>query len=199
MCRRLGVNTREVIEAAATKPFGFLPFYPGPGTGGHCIPIDPNYLAWKMRLNGYEARFIHLADEINRSMPAYVVELVAEALNRRRRCINGAKILALGVAYKRGVGDTRESPAIEVLAELRRRGAEIGYADPYVSTVTVEGVVVKAVDLTDERLGSADCVVILTDHPEFDYQRVVELASLVVDTRNATWGIPTAADRVITL
>src|SRR6266536_2525552 len=123
MCRRLGVGTREVIDAAATKPFGFMPFYPGPGIGGHCIGIDPFYLAWKMRLSGYEARFIHLADEINRSMPVYVVEQVAEALNRRRRCLNGAKVLALGVAYKRGVGDIRESPALEVLSMLRDKGA----------------------------------------------------------------------------
>ena len=199
MCRRLGVNTREVIEAAATKPFGFLPFYPGPGTGGHCIPVDPGYLAWKMRLNGYEARFIHLADEINRGMPAYVVELIAEALNRRRRSVNGAQILALGVAYKRGVADIRESPAFEVLAHLRRCGADISYADPYVPSITVDGVVLQAAELTDERLTSADCVVILTDHAEFDYSRIVELARLVVDTRNATWGIAAPADRVIAL
>src|SRR5207245_4828208 len=125
MCRRLGVNTREVIEAAATKPFGFMPFYPGPGTGGHCIPVDPGYLGWRMRLNGYEARFIHLADEINRGMPQYVVDLVSETLNERRRCLNGARILALGIAYKRGVGDTRESPALEVIARLMDRGAGV--------------------------------------------------------------------------
>src|SRR5437879_652111 len=122
MGRRLGVNIREVIEAAATKPFGFMPFYPGPGVGGHCIGIDPFYLAWKMRLNGYEFRFLHLADEINRAMPAYVVELVAEALNGRRRCLNGASVLVLGVAYKRGVSDIRESPALEVIAELQHKG-----------------------------------------------------------------------------
>src|SRR2546430_2254542 len=149
MCRRLGVSTREVIDAAATKPFGFLPFYPGPGIGGHCIPVDPNYLAWKMRLNGYEARFIHLADEINRSMPDYVVELAADALNQRRRCLSGAMILALGVAYKRDVGDTRESPALEILAKLRHKGAEVSYADPYVPSVTLDGVVLKGVEPTD--------------------------------------------------
>src|SRR3989441_2161328 len=174
MCRRLGVNTREVIEAAATKPFGFLPFYPGPGIGGHCIPIDPSYLAWEMRLNGYEARFIHLADEINRSMPAYIVELVAENLNGRRCCLNGARILALGVSYKRGVGDTRESPALEVLTQLRHRGAEIAYADPYVPAGAIDGALVNAVELTDEQLSAADCVVILTDHPGVNYRRVVE-------------------------
>jgi len=199
MCRRLGVNTREVIEAAATKPFGFLPFYPGPGIGGHCIAVDPFYLSWKMRLNGYEARFIHLADEINRSMPDYVVELVAEALNQGRRCLNGARILALGVAYKRGVGDTRESPALEVLDRLRERGAELAYADPYVPSIVVGGNTLKAVEPSDEEIGAADCVLILTDHPEFDYRRVVEVARLVVDTRHATRGIAAPPGRVVTL
>lgn len=199
MCSRLGVNTREVIDAAASKPFGFLPFYPGPGIGGHCIAIDPFYLAWKMRLNGYEARFIHLAEEINRSMPAYVVELVTEALNRRRRCLNGAKILVLGVAYKRGVGDTRESPALEILAKLREKGAEVSFADPYVPEVHFDGITLKAVELTEEDLTAVDCVAILTDHPEFDYRRIVEIAPLVVDTRNATWGMLAPEGRVIRL
>jgi len=199
MCRRLNVDTREVIDAAATKPFGFLPFYPGPGIGGHCIPIDPFYLAWKMRLNGYEARFIHLADEINRAMPDYVVELVTEALNQVRRCPNGAKIFALGVAYKRGVGDTRESPALEVLARLRERGAEVSYADPHVPAVVLDGIILKAVEPTDEELAAADCVVILTDHPEFDYRRIVDVARLVVDSRNATWGTPAPSGRVVRL
>jgi len=199
MCRRLDVNTREVIDAAATKPFGFLPFHPGPGIGGHCIPIDPFYLAWKMRLNGYEARFIHLADEINRSMPDHIVELVTEALNQDRRCPNGSKILALGVAYKRGVGDTRESPALEILARLREKGAEVAYADPHVPSVILDGMVLKAVELTDQDLAAADCVLILTDHPEFDYRRIVAVARLVVDSRNATWGMPTPPGRVIRL
>src|SRR5262252_1218889 len=166
MCRRLGVQTREVIDAAASKPFGFMPFYPGPGIGGHCIGVDPFYLSWKMRLSGYEARFIHLADEINRAMPLYVVDSVAEALNRRRRCLKGSRILALGVAYKRGVGDIRESPALEVLAMLRDRGADIAYADPYVPSVVIEGAELKAVDVTVAELAGADCVVILTDHPD---------------------------------
>ena len=199
MCRRLDVSTREVIGAAASKPFGFMPFYPGPGIGGHCIGVDPFYLAWKIRLSGYEARFIHLADEINRSMPVYVVELVAEALNRRRRCLNGARVLALGVAYKRGVGDIRESPALEVLSMLRDKGAEVAYADPYVPSVEVDGVLLKAVEPTSRELAAADCVVILTDHPEFDYRQIVDTSSLVIDTRGATWGMPAPAERVVGL
>lgn len=199
MCRRLGVNSREVIDAAATKPFGFLPFYPGPGIGGHCIPIDPTYLAWKLRLNGYEARFIHLAEEMNRSMPSYVVELVAETLNQRRLCLNGAKILALGVAYKRGVGDIRESPAMEILARLRERGAEVSYADPYVPALALDGITLKAVQLTDQVVAAADCVLIITDHPQFDYRRITAIAPLVVDTRNATSGIPAREGSVVRL
>jgi UDP-N-acetyl-D-glucosamine dehydrogenase len=197
MCRRLGVNTREVIDAAATKPFGFMPFYPGPGIGGHCIPLDPFYLSWKMRLNGYEARFIHLADEINRAMPEYVVGLVAEALNRRRRCLNGARVLVIGVAYKAGVGDVRESPALEILEKLHKQGARVVYADPYVPSVEIEEILLKAVDVTDAELSTADCVVILTDHPTFDFPQIVERAAIVVDSRNATWGIPAPEDRVI--
>jgi UDP-N-acetyl-D-glucosamine dehydrogenase len=199
MCRRLDVSTREVIDAAASKPFGFMPFYPGPGIGGHCIGVDPFYLAWKIRLSGYEARFIHVADEINRSMPVFVVELVAEALNRRRRCLNGARVLALGVAYKRGVGDIRESPALEVLSMLRDKGADVAYADPYVPSVEVDGVLLKAVEPTPRELTAADCVVILTDHPDFDYRQIVETAPLVLDTRGATWGIPAPAERVVAL
>jgi UDP-N-acetyl-D-glucosamine dehydrogenase len=198
MCRRLGVSTREVIDAAASKPFGFMPFYPGPGIGGHCIGVDPFYLSWKMRLSGYEARFIHLADEINRSMPLYVVDSVAEALNRRRRCLNGSRVLALGVAYKRGVGDIRESPALEVLSMLRERGADVAYADPYVPSVEIEGALLKAVEASPRELAAADCVVILTDHPDFDYRGIVETATLVIDTRGATWGMA-AAEHVVAL
>jgi len=199
MCRRLEVNSREVIEAAATKPFGFLPFYPGPGIGGHCIAVDPFYLAWKMRQNGYEARFIRLADEINRAMPEHVVDLTIEALNQQRRCLNGARILALGVAYKRGVGDTRESPALEVLARFHEYGADVSYADPHVPSVLLDGTVLKAVGATDGNVADADCVVILTDHPEFDYARIVDVAKLVVDARNATWGLATPPGRVVRL
>ena len=199
MCRRLGASTKEVIDAAATKPFGFMPFYPGPGIGGHCIPVDPLYLSWKLRLDGYESRFIALADEINRAMPSYVVEVTAEALNRQRRCLNGARILALGVAYKRGVGDIRESPALEILEKLREAGADVSYADPRVPSVVIDGVLLKATELTAEGLTSSDCVLILTDHPEFDYRQIVELAPLVVDTRSATWGIPARPGKVVSL
>jgi UDP-N-acetyl-D-glucosamine dehydrogenase len=199
MCRRLGVETREVIDAASTKPFGFLPFQPGPGVGGHCIPVDPAYLSWKMRLNGYDARFIHLAEEINQSMPAHVVGLISEALNARRRSLNGASILALGVAYKRGVGDIRESPALDVLERLREKGARIAYADPYVPRILLNGTPLTSVPLDDAALAAADCVVILTDHADFDYPRVGRLASLVVDTRNATWGLAAPQAEIIRL
>jgi UDP-N-acetyl-D-glucosamine dehydrogenase len=199
MCRRLGVSTKEVIDAAATKPFGFMPFYPGPGIGGHCIPVDPLYLSWKLRLDGYESRFIALADEINRAMPAYVVDATVEALNGQRRCLNGARILALGVAYKRGVGDIRESPALEILKRLRDKGADVSYADPRVPSVVIDGTPLKSIEPTAKALAAADCVLILTDHPEFDYRQVVELARLVIDTRNATWGIPAPQGRVVAL
>jgi UDP-N-acetyl-D-glucosamine dehydrogenase len=190
MCRRLGVNSRDVIAAAATKPFGFMPFYPGPGIGGHCIPVDPLYLSWKMRGDGYEPRFIALADEINRSMPAYVVNLVTEALNDAGVALKGADILVLGVAYKRGVGDTRESPAHDVIAALRRRHALVRYADPHVPTFHTADVELKRLDLTEDVVREADCVVILTDHAEFDYLMVAREAKVIVDTRQA---IPSTA------
>jgi UDP-N-acetyl-D-glucosamine dehydrogenase len=199
MCQRLHVSTKEVIDAAATKPFGFMAFYPGPGIGGHCIPVDPLYLSWKMRLNGYEARFIALADDINRAMPGHVVTAVTEALNESSRAVKGARILVLGVAYKRGVGDTRESPAQEIINALQRRGADVVYADPHVPAFALDETTLKAVDLTEEVLRRADCTLILTDHPEFDFRWVVEIAPLVVDTRNATWGFAAPRARVIRL
>jgi UDP-N-acetyl-D-glucosamine dehydrogenase len=199
MCRRLGVSSREVIDAAATKPFGFMAFYPGPGIGGHCIAVDPFYLSWKMRLNGYEPRFIHIADEINQHMPEHVVDLVTEALNARRRSVNGAVILALGVAYKANVGDTRESPALEILAALRAKGAEVAYCDPWVATTPVGDVEMKSVEVSPQRLAEADCVLILADHAVFDYDQVLATARLVVDARNATWGRPAPEGRVVRL
>jgi UDP-N-acetyl-D-glucosamine dehydrogenase len=199
MCQCLGVRTREVIDAAATKPFGFMPFYPGPGIGGHCIPVDPLYLSWKTRLNGYEARFIALADEINRAMPNHVLSLVGDALNEAGRALNGARILVLGVAYKRGLGDTRESPAYEIIATLRRKGALVSYADPRVPTFAVDGTELKAVEACEEQLRGADCVLILTDHPEFDYGAVARQGRLIVDTRDSPLELPGRPGRVVRL
>jgi UDP-N-acetyl-D-glucosamine dehydrogenase len=186
MCRRLGLSVWEVIEAATTKPFGFMPFYPGPGIGGHCLPTDPHYLSWRTRLMGYEPKFIAFADEINRQMPTYVVQMVADALNEKGRAVRGAKILALGVAYKAGVGDVRESPALEILEALLVRGAQVSYVDPHVPGLTLGERRLAAVPWQGADFASQDLVLILTNHPEFDVERVVGEASLVVDTRNAT-------------
>src|SRR5256884_2801957 len=199
MCRYLGVDSREVIDAAATKPFGFMPFYPGPGIGGHCIPVDPHYLSWKMRLNGYEARFISLADDINHSMPGHVLSLVGEALNDSGLAFKGARILVLGVAYKRGIGDTRESPAFEIIAALRRKGAEVSYADPHVPALWVDGAPIKAVDVTKDELERADCVLVLTDHPEFDYAAVAQHGGLIVDTRHSVPALSHGRGRLVRL
>jgi len=199
MCRTLGVNSREVINAAATKPFGFMPFYPGPGIGGHCIPIDPAYLVWKMKFSNYQARFIPLAEEINQSMPYHVIDLVIEALNKRKRCLNGARILALGVAYKKGVGDTRESPAIQIVGELLTRGALVSYADPHVPEIQVNDMKLTSAEVDRASLEQADCVLILTDHTEFDYHAVLKSARLIVDTRGATWGMPVEASKLVNL
>src|SRR6266404_63630 len=188
MCRYLGVDSREVIDAAATKPFGFMPFYPGPGIGGHCIPVDPLYLSWKMRLSGYEARFISLADEVNRAMPNQVVGLVSEAFNEAGRALKGARVLVLGVAYKRGIGDTRESPAHEIIATLLRKGAHVSYADPHVPTFKVDATELKAVEPTAKELRAAHCVLILADHDEFDYGAVARCGRLIVDTRHRVAG-----------
>lgn len=199
MCRYLGASVWEVIEAAATKPFGFMPFSPGPGIGGHCIPIDPIYLSWKLRLNGYEARFIALADDINRSMPHQVITLLMDGLNARKKCLNGANLLMLGVAYKRGVGDLRESPALDVMKELQAKGANLVYADPFVATLTHEGLDLPRVNVDADLLRKQDGVVILTDHREFDYRLVVENSDLVVDSRNATRNISAPQGRILKL
>jgi UDP-N-acetyl-D-glucosamine dehydrogenase len=186
MCRVLGVDVWEVIDAAATKPFGFMPFYPGPGLGGHCIPVDPLYLAWKARTKGFEPRFIDLAHQVNAAMPGFVVSLLAETLNRRGRSLSGSQILVLGVTYKRDVNDIRESPALEIVDDLLQRGVAVRYHDPYVPTLSVGRETLESVPLDDLALGGADCVLILTDHSIVDYKRVVESATAVVDTRNAT-------------
>lgn len=186
MCRRLGMSVWEVIGAAATKPFGFMPFSPGPGIGGHCLPSDPHYLSWRTRLAGYEAKFIAFADEINGGMPRYVVQLAIDALNDRARAVNGSRILALGVAYKAGVGDVRDSPALEIIEALLARGAQLDYADPRVPQIEVGGHLLKSVAWTQVDLAAYDLVVLLTAHPEFDPARLVREARLVLDTRNAT-------------
>ena len=183
---RLGVDVWEVIDAAATKPFGYMKFTPGPGLGGHCIPVDPHYLSWKMRTLNYKTRFIELASEINSEMPYFVVDKVREALNRRRKSVNGAQILLLGVAYKRDIDDVRESPALDVLKLLREDGADVSYHDPFVPALHDEGVALKSIDLTDSSLSSADSVVILTDHSEFDYEWILREANVLVDARHVS-------------
>jgi UDP-N-acetyl-D-glucosamine dehydrogenase len=192
MCHHLDVDVWEVIDAAATKPFGFLAHYPGPGIGGHCIPLDPLYLSWKARLNGFEARFIALAAEVNGAMPRHVVNLVTEALNTRRQALNGARVLVLGVTYKRNVADLRESPALEILSLLRGRGATVGYHDPFVPELTVGGERLMSEPLAPGSLSDKDCAVIVTDHTGVDYPAVLTRCPLVVDTRNVTRRIAAA-------
>jgi UDP-N-acetyl-D-glucosamine dehydrogenase len=194
---RLGVDVFEVIEAAATKPFGFMKFTPGPGIGGHCIPLDPHYLAWKMKTLNYKTRMIELAGEINSEMPNYVVDKVQDALNDRGKAVRGSRILILGMAYKRDIDDVRESPSLDVMRLLVRKGAEVMFHDPYVSEVRDESEVYASVQLSDPLLRSCDCVVIATDHQVIDYEQVVRHAPLVVDTRNATRNL--AADNVVGL
>ena len=199
VCRKLGVDPWEVIAAAATKPFGFMPFYPGPGIGGHCIPVDPLYLSWKVRLTGYEAQFIALADQINRAMPEHVVNLVGDALNDRGRALRGASILVLGVTYKADVNDIRESPALEIIQMLERKGSQVSYADPFTPQLAVEGVKLTAVDPTPEVIAGADCVLILTNHSSFDYATIADRSALVVDTRNALKAYRSNRPSIVTL
>jgi UDP-N-acetyl-D-glucosamine dehydrogenase len=190
MCDTLGIDVWEVVDAAATKPFGFMPFYPGPGLGGHCIPIDPFYLSWKAKQSGFEARFIELAGHVNGAMPRAVVQKIADALNTRKKSVNGARILIAGVAYKRDIDDMRESPALDVITLLQARGAVISYCDPHVPVLDEAhwpgGTALASVAGLDQvTLQDADCVAILTDHTAFDYDAIVRHAGLVVDTRNA--------------
>ena len=189
MCDRLGISVWEVIDAAATKPFGFMPFYPGPGLGGHCIPIDPFYLSWKVKEVGFEARFIELAGHVNGAMPHHVVDKVGEALNAHKKAINGSAILVLGVAYKRDIEDFRESPALDVMAALAQKGARLTFHDPYVPEVAARewpgGYDLHSTPLSAGVLEQADCVVIVTDHRVFDYELISSRAKLVVDSRNA--------------
>src|SRR5436190_22996244 len=195
LCYALNIDTWEVIRAAATKPFGFMPFYPGPGIGGHCIPLDPHYLSWKARQHGFDSRFIGLAEEVNSRMPEHVVQLVSDGLNDDRKAMNGARVLLLGVAYKRDIDDVRESPALSIIDRLRSKGCEVRYHDPFVRELRFDDTHTEggrtpltSVALTDEEIKLADCVVIVTNHSAVDYQRVVSLAPLVVDTRNALNG-----------
>ena len=195
MCDRIGINVWEVIDAAATKPFGFMPFYPGPGLGGHCIPIDPFYLSWKTKQAGIEARFIELAGYINGQMPHFVVDKVRDALNGATKPVRGSKIRVLGVAYKRNIDDVRESPALDVLLLLKRLGAVVSYSDPHVPVLHLDGE--DLVAQPEESAAEADCVVIITDHSDFDYQKLARGASLIVDTRNALKGIQ--SDKIVRL
>jgi len=192
VCNALNIDTWEVVRAAATKPFGFMAFYSGPGIGGHCIPLDPHYLSWKARQHGFDSQFITLAEQINSGMPKYVVELVRDALNGNQKAVNGSKVLILGVAYKKDIDDMRESPALSVIDLLRAQGAEVVYHDSFVPEVTFDhaytigdGEPLYNQELTDDLIGSSDCVVICTEHSDVDYRRVCELSKVIVDTRNA--------------
>ena len=189
MCDRMGIDVWEVVKAAATKPFGFMAFYPGPGLGGHCIPVDPFYLSWKARESGFEARFIELAGAVNGNMPHYVVSLMSEALNSVRKPLNGSKVLVAGIAYKKDVDDIRESPALDLLHLLRERGAELSYTDPFVPKLAAKewpnGIDLVNVDVSKAGTEEYDCVVVVTDHSQFDYEQLQRVAKTVVDTRNA--------------
>ena len=196
MCDRLDLDVWEVMEAAATKPYGFMKFLPGPGLGGHCIPVDPTYLAWKMKSLNFPARFIELATEINAGMPEHVCDKVAGILNEDRTAVNGARILLLGVAYKANVSDMRESPALDVIRLLAGKGGQISFHDPHVPEVEVEGVTYKGEDLTDELLEGADVIVILTDHAAVDYTQVVAKGHRIFDTRNALKGVTAPDGRI---
>jgi len=199
MCNKMDIDVWEVIRAAATKPFGFMPFYPGPGLGGHCIPIDPFYLSWKAKLAGFEARFIELAGQINGAMPEYVVDRVAEALNRGRKSLNGSRVLVVGVSYKANIDDVRESPALDVMRLLLRRGAEVVYHDEIADRRDheLQHIEAKAVDLSPQSLASCDCAVIVTGHDGVDYQALLEGVPTVVDTRNVYAGVQ--SDKIVRL
>jgi len=199
VCDKLGVDVWEVIDAAATKPFGYMKFTPGPGIGGHCIPLDPHYLAWKMRSLNYKTRFIDLAGEVNTAMPTFVVTKVARALNEDRKPVNGSRALVVGVAYKKDIDDVRESPALDVMRLLEQDGAEVVFHDPYVPTIREDGHVIHGVELTDAEIEKADVVVIVTDHTAIDYQRLVDHATLIVDTRNATAKTTRTKARIVPL
>jgi UDP-N-acetyl-D-glucosamine dehydrogenase len=199
MCDRLGINVWEVIGAAASKPYGYIPFYPGPGLGGHCIPVDPHYLSWKLRSLNYRARFIDLASEINADMPRYIVNKVTDGLNRVQKSVNGARVLVLGVAYKRDIDDVRESPALDIIKLLLDKGAQVGWHDPHVKELKGLDRVHREATLETDVLAKADCVVIATDHTVYDWNRIVKEARLIVDSRNATHRVTTDRHKIIQL
>jgi len=185
MCDRLKIDVWEVIDAAATKPFGFMKFTPGPGLGGHCIPIDPLYLSWKLKSLNYNARFIELASEINTYMPRYTLGKIQEALNKCKKPVNGSRVLILGVAYKPDIDDLRESPALDVIHLLQEQGADVVYHDPYVPVVDHDGLNMSSVADLMEEVAKADCVAIITNHSDYDYLAILDAAQMVVDARNA--------------
>ena len=189
ICNKLGLDVWEIVDAAATKPFGFMKFTPGPGLGGHCIPIDPQYLSWKLRTLNYTARFIELAEQVNSQMPALVVEKTSRALNSVRKCLNGSKILVLGVAYKPDVSDYRESPALTILRLLLEQGAEADYCDPHVPSFSEHDLSLRSIPLDGHTFLPYDCVLLLTHHSCFEYQRLLDEAKMVLDCRNATAGL----------
>ena len=197
ICNKMNLNIWEIIEAAKTKPFGFMPFYPGPGLGGHCLPCDPIYLSWKARSHGFEAKLIELAAEINSSMPHYVVDKIIEALNVKKKALKGSRILVLGVTYKKDITDVRESPASTIINSLLQKKAKVEYHDPLVPVFNIEGLSLSSAKLTKETLNSVDCVVIVTDHSGIDYKFIVDNSNLIVDTRNALSSFKGTANIVI--
>jgi UDP-N-acetyl-D-glucosamine dehydrogenase len=199
MCRRLGIDVWEVIDAAATKPFGFMKFTPGPGLGGHCIPIDPLYLSWKLRSLNYNARFIDLASEINTNMPRYIVGIIQDALNTHSKPLNGSHVLILGVAYKPDIDDIRESPALDVIGLIRQKGAKVSYHDPYIPEIKHDDWDMVSVSDVSEAARAADCVVIITDHRSYDYMALLESSTLIVDTRNALGDTGRQSSKVVRL
>ncbi len=199
MCDRLGVDVWEVIDAAKTKPFGFMPFYPGPGLGGHCIPVDPHYLAWKLKTLNYNARFIQLAAEVNFGMPEYVLNKISDALNENDKALKGSRLLIMGVAYKADVGDIRESPALDLIHLLQAKGAEVLYHDPYVPTLQIDDRYLENHELDQDLVEAADCVIIATAHTVHNWEWVVQHSRLVVDTRNATNGFADPQQKVVKL
>ncbi len=199
LCDRMGIDVWEIIEAAKTKPYGFMPFYPGPGLGGHCIPIDPFYLAWKAKEYDFNTRFIELAGEINDQMPYYVVERITRILNEHKKCLNGAKILILGISYKKDVGDLRGSPALQIITLLQKEKANTLYHDPYISSFLLQGKQYNSVELTDNFIKKADIILITTDHSSYDYEKIAKEAKLIFDTRNATKNVKNNREKIYLL